>query len=233
MVNSAIELLEREIKYLLPAGRSSSLRAWLRSITTPDRTYPPALVCTTYYDTPALSLLGEKIDSDYLKTKIRVRWYASLKGDSSGSPVFAEVKDRVGGARGKIRVKLDVDPVELSRTPLHAGTWLRLLDPLRAEAPTIASRLEPMLSITYARYRYKDELTAARLTIDENIAATAVNRTRLTGRVPARLPSAILEYKGARENLPSHLAAAVRFEARRGSCSKYLACYQLATGLLL
>ena len=34
----------------------------------PDREYPPALVITTYCDTPRLELLDEKIDSDYLKT---------------------------------------------------------------------------------------------------------------------------------------------------------------------
>src|SRR6185295_7036252 len=100
--------------------RSSSLRGWLTSVSVPDRAYPPALVCTTYYDTPALSLLGEKIDSDYLKTKVRVRWYASLGGDASGSAVFAELKDRVGAGRQKLRVSLDADPVELSRTPLPA-----------------------------------------------------------------------------------------------------------------
>jgi hypothetical protein len=225
--------LEREIKYLVPVDRSSSLRGWLSSVSTPDRTYPPALVCTTYYDTPALSLLGEKIDSDYLKTKVRVRWYASLQGDASGSAVFAELKDRVGAGRQKLRVRLDADPAELSRTPLHAPAWRRLLDPLRAQTPALASRLEPVLSIRYARFRYADRMTAGRLTMDEEIRVTALNRTRLTGRVPARLPIAVFEYKGALDDLPPHLAAAIRFDARRGSCSKYLACYQLATGLLL
>jgi hypothetical protein len=226
-------LLEREIKYLVPVERSSSLRGWLTSVTIPDRTYPPALVCTTYYDTPALSLLGEKIDSDYLKMKVRARWYASLDGDASGSAVYAELKDRVGGSRQKLRVRLGADPVALSRAPLHAPVWCQLLDPLRTQAPALASRLEPVLSIRYARFRYADRMTAGRLTVDEDITVTALNRTRLTGRVPARLPIAVFEYKGALDDLPAHLAAAIRFDARRGSCSKYLAGYQLATGLLL
>jgi len=34
----------------------------------PEREYPPALVLTTYYDTPRLDFLDEKIDSDYPKT---------------------------------------------------------------------------------------------------------------------------------------------------------------------
>ena len=225
--------LEREIKFLVPAGRSRSLRSWLVGVSTPERAYPPALVCTTYFDTPGLSLLGEKINSDYLKTKVRVRWYASLDGNPAGSPVFAEVKYRVGARRDKARLKVDVDPVALSASPLHAPVWTALLNRLRVQEPLVPARLDPLLTLCYARYRYVDRVTAGRLTVDEHITVTALNPTRLTGRVPARLPDAVFEYKGALDDLPRHLAPATRFGARRGSYSKYLACYQLATGLQL
>jgi hypothetical protein len=225
--------LEREIKFLVPAGRSASLRAWLASVSRPEPRYPPALVCTTYFDTPDLSLLGEKIDSDYLKTKVRVRWYASLAGDPDGSPVFAEVKYRVGTRRDKLRVRIDADPSVLDATPLHSPIWVGLVDRLRAQAPAVPSRLQPILSLRYARYRYLDIATAARLTVDENITVTALNRTRVVGRVPAQLPVAVFECKGAHDDLPRHLGAVVRLGARRGSCSKFLACHQLATGLYL
>jgi hypothetical protein len=225
--------LEREIKFLVPASRSPSLRAWLDAVSTPERRYPPALVCTTYFDTPALSLLGEKIDSDYLKTKVRIRWYASLDGNPSGSPVFAEVKHRVGARRDKRRVKLDADARALSETPLYAPIWRSLLERLRVEAPIVPARLDPILSLRYARYRYVDRATAGRVTVDDGITVTGLNETRIAGRVPGRLPFAVLEYKGAMDDLPRHLAPAIRFGARRGSCSKYLACYRLATGLVL
>jgi hypothetical protein len=225
--------LEREIKFLVPAARSPSLRGWLASVSTPEPAYPPALVCTTYFDTPGLSLLGEKINSDYQKTKVRVRWYASLDGNPAGSPVFAEVKYRVGPRRDKVRLPIDVDPVALSTNPLHAPAWRALLDRLRLQVPLVPARLEPTLSLRYARYRYVDRATAGRLTVDENVTVTALNQTRMAGHVPARLPVAVFEYKGALDDLPRHLAPATRFGARRGSCSKYLACYQLATGLQL
>jgi hypothetical protein len=225
--------LEREIKFLVPTARSASLRAWLNSVSAPQRAYPPALVCTTYFDTPRLSLLGEKIDSDYLKTKVRIRWYASLAGNAHGSPVFAEVKYRVGGRRDKLRVRIEADPLVLARTPLGVPEWTRVLDRLRIQAPMVPARLEPMLSLRYARYRYLDAATAGRLTVDENITLTALNPMRLPGRTPVRLRLSVFEYKGPEADLPRHLAPAIRFGARRGSCSKYLACYQLATGLLL
>jgi hypothetical protein len=225
--------LERELKFLVPEFRSRSLRFWLDAVCTPERAYPPALVCTTYFDTPGLSLLGEKIDSDYLKTKVRIRWYASLDGDASGSPVFAEVKYRIGGRRDKIRVALDVEAVRLAATPLHAPIWRSLVDRLRTKAPIVPARLDAILSLRYARYRYLDRVSGGRVTVDQGIAVTALNESRITGRVPARLPVAVLEYKGALDDLPRHLAPAIRFGARRRSCSKYLACYQHATRLVL
>jgi hypothetical protein len=177
--------------------------------------------------------LGEKIDSDYLKTKVRVRWYATLDGNPAGSPVFVEVKYRVGNRRDKLRIKMDADPTALSASPLHGPAWRVLLDRLRLEAPMVPVRLEPILSLRYARHRYADALTTGRLTFDEDIAVTALNQTRLAGRVPARLPIGVFEYKGPQDDLPRHLAPVIRFGARRGSCSKYLACYQTAAGLLI
>jgi hypothetical protein len=225
--------LEHEIKCLVPVSRSASFRGWLASVTVPERAHPPGLVCTTYYDTPGLSLLGEKINSDYLKTKVRVRWYTTFDGRPDAGAVFAEVKYRVGNRRDKLRVRLDVDPPDLARQPLHTSHWSSLVEPLRAVAPMLPARLEPVVSLRYARYRYLDVASGARLSVDEDITVTALNETRIVGRVPARLPVGVFEYKGRPETLPPHLATAVRFGARRGSCSKYLACYQLATGLVL
>jgi VTC domain len=225
--------LEREIKFLVPAARSGSLRAWLDAACMPERRYPPALVCTTYYDTPGFAFLGEKIDSDYLKTKLRVRWYASLDGNPAGSAVFAELKYRVGNRRDKCRVPLDADPAALGALPLESPVWTSLLDPLRVKAPLLPGRLDPILTLRYARYRYLDRPTAGRVTLDDAVALTALNRARVTGHAPVRLPNAVLEYKGASDDLPRHLTPAIRFGARRGAYSKYLAAYQASTGLLL
>ena len=70
-------------------------------------------------------MLSEKIDSDYLKTKVRVRWYGP--GDSRASTVFAEVKHRIGNRRDKVRVMLDVTAAELARWPLWDSRWPALL----------------------------------------------------------------------------------------------------------
>ena len=75
-------------------------------------------VWTIYYDTPGLESLGEKINSDYLKRKLRLRWYSDLEGRPTG-PTFIEAKMRHGNRRTKVRVRLPHPADELARWDLQ------------------------------------------------------------------------------------------------------------------
>ena len=119
-------MLEHEIKYLVPATNAAALVMWTSSICLRDGKYPPATVHTVYYDTPRLALLGEKIGSDFLKTKVRVRWYADRDG-RPGDALFAEAKFRVGSQRRKVRHRLPIHAAEAAGRPLHVVTLLPLL----------------------------------------------------------------------------------------------------------
>jgi hypothetical protein len=184
---------------------------------------------TTYYDTPGLELLDEKIDSDYLKTKVRVRWYAPLDGAAPGGAAFVEAKSREGATRRKRRVRLDASPADLASLPLDSGRWRSLLSSLRAGDDDLPRDLAPVLRLAYARHRFVDRL-GARVSVDTEIVVQAVNHARL--HAPARLGAlawAVFECKGRSANLPAHLAPIARFGARRSSFSKYLACYEHVT----
>jgi hypothetical protein len=218
-----------ELKYVLPQSRAPFAVAWLASVARPEREYPPALVVTTYYDTPGLGLLDEKIDSDYLKTKVRVRWYAPLDGRPAAGPVFVECKLREGATRGKQRVAADVGATDLESLPLSAPLWPPLLDGLRREVPDLPADLAPVMRVVYARYRFTDA-RRARIAIDTGITVAAVNPGRLS--CPPRLdslPWAVFEYKGPGADLPPELAPITRLGARRTAFSKYLACYAHVT----
>ena len=221
---------DHEIKLAVPLSAADALRAWMSSVCRPDAAHPPRLVWTVYFDTPRLALLREKIDSDYLKTKVRVRWYGAI--GNRESPVFAEVKQRVGNRRGKTRVALDVTPADLARWPLHEARWPALLAPLRAAMPALPAQLAPVLCLRYMRHRFLDPAVQARLSIDSDIRATAVNTAMIHGHVPVGLDHAVFEYKGRLFDLPPHLRPTVRFGARRQAFSKYLACYQAVSGLM-
>ena len=71
---------DHEIKLVLPNRAARSLVRWLRSRCWPDPLYPAATVSSIYYDTPDWRLLREKVNSDFLKTKVRLRWYSDIDG---------------------------------------------------------------------------------------------------------------------------------------------------------
>jgi hypothetical protein len=222
-------LAQHELKYAVPASSAAFIRNWLAASARPDPGYPPALVVTTYYDTADLELLDEKVNSDYLKTKVRVRWYATLKGDPSGSPVFVESKYRIGATRDKQRLVSSRAASELSALPLSHPAWLTLLGPLRTQAPDLPANLAPVMRLQYGRWRFLDR-PGARITLDTDIAVIDVNPARL--QAPVRLgtlPVAVFEYKGTAPDLPRHLAPLARLGARRTAFSKYLVCYEHVT----
>ena len=67
--------LDREIKFTIDGRDVTAVRRWLQSVCRSDPAFPAGVVCTIYYDTLALHHLREKVNSDYLKTKLRLRWY--------------------------------------------------------------------------------------------------------------------------------------------------------------
>ncbi len=220
--------LEHELKYVVSASVTRPLLAWLPVVCLRETAHPPATVHTVYYDTPGLTLLGEKIDSDYLKAKVRVRWYADLQG-TPGPAVFAEVKGRIGNRRVKTRVPLSIDGLTAASCPLHDRAWIEWLRPLAESSGMLPRALAPVLAAEYVRHRFVDPRTASRLTVDEEISVDRVNPARLHGRVAGRLSDAVVELKGRHLDLPRHLAPLMRFDARRSSFSKYLACWQHVT----
>ena len=142
---------ELELKYLLPASGAAFVRRWLEGVVRRERAYPPALVVTTYFDTPDLELLDEKINSDHLKTKVRVRWYAPLDGGPPEGPAFVECKHREGPTREKRRLTAPVQPAQLAAVPLSAPEWGGLLTELRAAIPALPLDLAPVLRLAYTR----------------------------------------------------------------------------------
>ena len=83
-----------EAKFVAERWRAESARRWLQMVCRPDPDFPEATVYTVYYDTPGLRCLHEKLNGDYLKSKVRLRWYRV--GERAGDTAFLEVKMRLG-----------------------------------------------------------------------------------------------------------------------------------------
>jgi hypothetical protein len=223
---------ERELKFALPASRAGIARGWLDRVSRRDAKYPAAIVWTIYYDTPQLTSLREKINSDYLKQKIRVRWYSDLEGTASG-PAFVEAKLRVGNRRLKARVKLGVPAADIAQWDLQDRRLLAF--PLLLEAHGISARdlWQPLMLIRYRRDRFVDRSSGSRVSLDAEIAPVAVNPRYVSAVAHGPLPSAVLEVKGSSDELPVALRGLLQLGIRERSFSKLLAVYTHMTGQML
>jgi hypothetical protein len=217
-----VELLDHETKYALPAAMAGPARQLLAGTCLREEPHARSRVETIYFDDRELSSAAEKLASDYLKTKVRLRWY-----DGAG-PVLLEVKRRFGTRREKTRIPCPVDGTELSRGGLAAAALCGVREELLRRGFEPPADLAPALRLSYDRDRFVDPATGVRLSLDTAIVAR--ERARWCGPgigiAGAESPVAIVECKGGSRELPPAVAALASLGARRGSFSKYLVCLQ-------
>ena len=217
-----VETLERELKFVVPSSRADFVARLLQTLCRPDGQYPDADVWTVYYDSPGFDSLDEKLNSDYLKTKIRLRWYAPPGGTGRG-PVFLEAKQRVGNRRDKIRARLPVTAETLVGRRLDDPAFRLAADLLAAKGIVLGPDWQPMLALRYRRRRFVDVSSGARVSLDSDITATSVNPRYLFARRLGPLRVAVVEVKGVAEVLPHVLRPLLPVGLRKESMSKYAA----------
>jgi hypothetical protein len=215
---------ERELKFAFPAGLAHLARRRLESVCRRDPKFPAAVVWTIYYDTPALASLGEKINSDYLKRKIRVRWYSDLEGDVSG-PAFVEAKLRVGTQRSKVRAQLPYPATEIAGWELQDPRLLSFPLLLREQGILHQESWQPMMLIRYRRDRFIEALTDSRVSLDTDISASAANPRFFSAPERSPLATAVLEVKGVGDELPAALRSLLALGLHKRSFSKFLAVH--------
>jgi hypothetical protein len=210
--------LERELKYVLPAGRARLARSLVSALCRPDPNYPAAIVTTIYYDTPSLELLSEKINSDYLKTKLRLRWYSPARGATTA---FLEVKSRVGGLRHKVRVATSLGAEMVEGLSLDHPTLEQVLELARPLGIPLPARLMPALVLRYERSRFIDPVSASRISVDLDIEALRGHPRLVGGASGQPLAQAVVEIKGPGNDMPRALQPLINLGARRAAFSKY------------
>ena len=217
----APSLGERELKYTLAAGRAQLVRRRLDTLCRRDPEFPSAIVWTIYYDTPALASLGEKLNSDYLKRKIRVRWYSDLEGRAAG-PAFVEAKLRLGTRRSKVRATLPYTAEQIAKWDLQDVRLQHLPLLLRDQGVLDQDSWQPMMLIRYRRDRFIEPLTQSRVSLDGEIGAVRVNPRFLSVTDRSPLATAVLEVKGHSDELPAVLRSLLVLGLRKRSFSKLL-----------
>ncbi|HLP29766.1 MAG TPA: polyphosphate polymerase domain-containing protein, partial [Geothrix sp.] len=215
-----------EQKFIYPAGQARMLRDWLEYRFVPDPHHHAGVIHSIYYDTPALHLYGEKLNSDYQKTKVRLRWYGS-EGYRPDDDVicFLEIKRKFGAVRRKRRESFPLPARILSGDPFSSQEVWNASSRTFANEYVPPGTLVPVAEIRYRRLRYVDPETGSRLSLDFDIRCERANTALFPFRVPVYLDSGVLEQKGpSRFLLPSQ--GPIAGYLRKCAFSKYAECIE-------
>lgn len=215
-----------EKKYALDAAHASLALAVIGAHCLPDPDYARATVHSIYFDTLDLQFLTEKIDSTYLKAKVRLRWYGDWDFAPDDGPAFLEAKIKEGGLQRKVRLRIGRSGRELAATPLGDQELAALPALLATLGVGLSASARPVFVVAYRRSRFIDPRTGTRIALDQDIhAPRSVLSCPGSAGFP-RLPWAVIETKGAIGTLPPYLAPLVPMGLRPEAFSKYLLCYQ-------
>lgn len=224
-------LPEHELKLVLPTARAALVGTFLASRLLPDPRHHAGWVMSIYYDTPDWRFLDEKLASDFLKSKLRLRWYEDDQGRPLGSTAHLEVKHKVGSSRNKLRLPAPHAPALLRELALCDERLAHLPELARSAGAFLPSPLEPVFSVRYRRRRFVDPRSGLRVSLDDRVHAPKVNPLRIPGVRHTQLSNAVVEVKGPGAQLPASLRPLQDLGCRLQAFSKYAACHAELTGL--
>lgn len=225
------ELIEKkgefELKYTFHNLLYPTIDAYLSQLCTQDTEYPASKVQSIYLETKDRMSLQEKVNSDFFKTKFRIRWYEILDGNPTNhndTPLFLEKKEKVGAKRIKKRKQISTRLHDLNKYPLGSAyhqKWNRLFN---VEMQEIVSHLDPFIQISYTRKRYTDPATGTRLSLDYNIHVERTNGLLLPPEIDLKLETGVFEVKSKTGVLPEALNHLASHFIRKDNFSKYEQC---------
>lgn len=222
--------LETEMKYVAPAHRMRLALRMLEQTCDPDPNFPVGIVSSIYYDTRNWDYLREKRDSDYLKTKVRLRWYEQISQSSELADVsHAEMKYRIGCKRKKIRLTTEYTGKYLASVNLDDAELLKIPAELAKRGARFRQPVFPAFTISYSRRRFVDRGTKARISLDYDITVPRSNSLMLGTVFPCALGKIVLEIKGTGGVYPANLKNLLKLGFRKEAFSKYYECYAQLT----
>jgi hypothetical protein len=213
-----------EQKFLFDSSKTALLLDWLEFHTVRDARFYFSPIISLYYDTPELRFFQEVCNGDYLKTKVRLRWYQRVfSPEQRVVNCFLEIKSKSGARRDKHRHALTFEPGCL-RGDVFSHAAIAAAPEALPEIRLLARGiLVPTLIVEYERFRFVDPRSGSRIALDVGIGCPRANPACLTGAAPVRLDNGVLEVKGALGQLPDWLRPLQR-HLRKQSFSKYAQC---------
>lgn len=216
--------LTLERKFIALKGQENFALNWLSHMCLPDPKYPIGKLNTLYYDTFDLKFYREKINGDYLKTKVRLRWYDEID-NTPPKKVFLEIKMRDGSARKKVRKILPIDSITHKRPAFEDVFFRKLIDEFSKDFhDKIPFDLFPVINIKYERRRFFCPFSGARVCLDTNITTNWINMMILPGYDSSFIPFTVIEIKDAKMVEIPWLKELYNMRFLNRSFSKYGSC---------
>jgi hypothetical protein len=216
-----------EQKYLFPAGYTDVIRTWLEHACVPDPRHPSDVVSSIYFDTPGLFHFHESRNGEFLRAKIRLRWYGGSNGDPvtiepfAGVRCYLEVKFKQGVLSEKKRAEVAIPRQVLVGDPFFDSRILDLAERAYELGYRAAGILTPILLIRYQRRRYLDPGSDTVLSLDGEIRCTRVNDRVFQATPPVYLDVGVLEVKGM-ERQTGEILLPIGAYLRKSPFSKYV-----------
>ncbi|WP_205243371.1 VTC domain-containing protein [Desulfobulbus alkaliphilus] len=219
-----------EFKFTYGNHLAAKVVNWMEKRCVPDPTFPASRISSIYYDSRDWIILREKLNSEYLKLKIRVRWYADAHSSQLFPSNFIEAKYKIGSARKKVRMPSGRESDWLATAPMYLPDFMQLPPLLRSLGVVLRENLFPAFQVSYTRRRFIDPLTGARLCVDQDIHVPRTNPLMISTTRPVCMPVGVVEYKQqGYDDFPDWLSQINAFQGRRAAFSKYLASFQHIT----
>jgi hypothetical protein len=215
-----------ERKFYLPPEKILPAYGLLRQVCRPDSKYPSEQINSLYFDTADLEQYRRSLSGEFWKDKVRIRWYGNNDNDKSTTPVFLELKSREGFASTKQRLELQMPTEKLALHRLRDGIVPRTLlsDTLAKFGHFPTGPLQPIIEISYWRYRFTELLTGMRVALDCHIRSTMMARDTGYGERELGLPGGVIEIKGMSLEIPVSLRRIRILDIDWSRFSKYSTC---------
>jgi len=218
--------IERKF-YLIPKNIGPAY-GLLRHICYLDTEYPQEQINSLYFDTADLDQHTKSLSGDFRKDKVRIRWYGKNNYLNGTETAFIELKTRQGFASTKQRLKLQVPAENTSTHRLSDGivTKTLLRDTLAGFGYFPPEPLQPVIKISYWRYRFREVLTGQSVALDCHIRSTIISRELGNGEKELELSGGVIEIKGTTVELPLTLRRVRILDIDWSRFSKYSSCLE-------
>jgi hypothetical protein len=215
-----------ERKYYLPLAKVDFAYGLLSQICIPDAGFASEQINSLYFDTDDLDQYERTASGDNYKDKVRIRWYGEDKHLRETETVFIELKSKQAFASNKQRLKLQVPSGNLVIGKIRNGIIPRsiLMNTLASFGYFPFEILQPVIKISYWRYRFTEVITGQRVSLDCHIRSTMVFPGLGNGHRELELPGAVIEVKGRSMGMPVTLMQAKILDTDWTRFSKYSAC---------